>query len=88
MTEDEIQTIWDENIQAVQDAKQSVLSTFREYTRVRAQVSAAARRRDPRYPVLSAQEQADVDRTRQLWDDSKEQLVEAQLAFKAGVPEA
>lgn len=87
VTEDEIQERWNANIQAVQDAKQAVLASFRRYNRVRERCANAARRRDPRFPVLSAEEQADMDRTREDWDGSKQLLVEAQETFKGGVVE-
>lgn len=87
MTEDEIQARWDDNFQAVQDAKQAVLDSFRYYNRVRERAAAAARRRNPRYPVLSAEERADMDRARVGWESAKEDLVIAQDRFKAGVAE-
>ena len=88
MTEDEIQARWEENRRGVQDAKQAVIDTFRAYTRVRSRVSDRARRRDPRYPVLTAEERADVDQARIAWDRAGEDLKSAQERFKAGVPEA
>lgn len=87
MTEEEIQERWEENRQAVQDAKTRVLTNFRVYALVREQVSGRARRRDPRYPVLNAEERTLIDQHREAWEDAKTELAEAQERFKAGVVE-
>lgn len=87
MTEDEIQARWEENRQAVQDAKALCLETFRLQTRIRARAAAQARRRNPIHPVLNAREVAQVEEATEQLVRSRVELAEAQARFKAGVEE-
>lgn len=87
MTEEELQARWEENRQAVQDAKEECLASFRRWAGVREIAFASARRRDPRYPVLNAQEKARVDRARGEVEAARAALEVARETFKAGVVE-
>lgn len=85
MTEEEIQARWEENRQLVQDAKSSCLAAMQELHRVRTLAADQARRRDPRYPVINAQEKAEIDQAVEARAQTLVALEEAKVVFKAGV---
>lgn len=84
MNEEEIEERWQANVQAVQDAKKAQLEALRGWARVREDAHRTARRRDPRYPVLNAGEQARVDGARETLDLARKAVEEAKIRFKAG----
>lgn len=76
---------WDENRQAIQDAKSEIIRLRRAQAATEVRVGNAARRRNPQYPLLTDAEMAELQRSREIVEDAKRALEAAGERFKAGV---
>lgn len=83
----ELAVAWDDNVQAVQDAKTFVAVAATEQARVERETAEAARARTPTggRPVLTANEVSYCNDAEAATDRARQALADVQARFKAGV---
>jgi hypothetical protein len=82
---DQVQVAWDRNHAAYQAATGLVVDALREQARVETACGDAARRRDPRFPVLTEDEKRQVMAARGAVSHAKSARASAAEVVKAGV---
>ncbi|MPY81593.1 MAG: hypothetical protein GEV04_25135, partial [Actinophytocola sp.] len=76
---------WDANVAAVQDARMALRAARLRAGQVEDRVTAQARKRDPRRPLLNAAEHAELEQEYADVDAARAANAEAGRRFKAGV---
>jgi hypothetical protein len=80
-----VDTAWQSNIDAVQDAKLRVLAAQRERAQIEVECGNAARARHSTRPVLNSDEVARVREAERKVVKAREAVAAAEATFKAGV---
>ena len=81
----ELDVAWQENVNTVQAAQQTVADLVREQARIEVECGTAARARNPSYPLLNAEEFDRVRTAAAATDAARQAFVAVQQTFKAGV---
>lgn len=83
-----VKDAWDANRLEIELAKAEIIRLRRAQAVAEVRIGNAARRRSPKYPLLTDAEMAELQRTRDVVEEAKQALEAAGEQFKAGVTEA
>jgi hypothetical protein len=82
-----VQMAWDANRREIARAQADIIRLRQSQAATEVRIGNAARRRNPRYPLFTDAEIAELQRTREVVEEAKQALEAAGRQFKAGVTE-